>query len=233
MSSSWKYPHLIDPSWLELFQKEMEKPYFQNLRAFLVEEKRRGAIVYPPSQQIFTAFLQTALDQVKVVIMGQDPYHGPGQAHGLSFSVPEGIPQPPSLQNIFKELRRDLQIATPSSGSLLSWAKQGVLLLNATLTVRQGEPKSHFGRGWEIFTDQIIKALCSSNKSLVFLLWGKSALDKFQQIQTGQTNQHLILTAPHPSPLSAYSGFFGSSHFSKTNIYLNNWGLTPIDWKIF
>ncbi len=164
--------------------------------------------------------------------MGQDPYHGPGQAHGLSFSVPKGVPLPPSLQNIFKELKDDLQVPPPPHGCLIDWAKQGVLLLNATLTVRANEPKSHYGQGWEVFTDRIVQLLCLRKDPLVFLLWGKSALDKFQHIESGKGTDHLVLTAAHPSPLSAYSGFFGCRHFSKTNDFLKSKGKSPIDWKI-
>jgi uracil-DNA glycosylase len=223
---------LIDASWIDLFNSEAAKPYIQELQVFLSEEKKRGAVVYPPSEQIFYAFQKTALDKVKVVIMGQDPYHGPGQAHGLSFSVPKGIAQPPSLKNIFKELESDLKIHPPSHGSLISWAEQGVLLLNATLTVRENEPKSHYGRGWEIFTDQVVRTLCARKDPVVFLLWGRSALEKFQQIK-GENKGHFVLTAPHPSPFSAHSGFLGCSHFSKTNILLKNLGLSQIDWGIF
>lgn len=211
--------------WLE---EEFEKPYMKELRAFLVEEAR-AHVVYPPFKSIFNAFLETPFEDVKVVIMGQDPYHGPGQAHGLAFSVPEGIPTPPSLQNIFKELRSDLQVEPPKSGCLLGWARQGVLLLNATLTVRANEAKSHFGRGWEIFTDRAMSKLCERKDPVVFLLWGRSAYEKFHTISQGASH-HLVLTAPHPSPLSAYSGFFGCKHFSKANEFLTKVGKTPIDW---
>lgn len=225
--------NIVDPSWLDLFKEEFKKPYIQELQTFLGEERRKGSTIYPPSSQIFSAFSYTPLNQIKVVIIGQDPYHGPGQAHGLSFSVPEGIALPPSLKNIFKELYSDLHVPPPIHGSLLEWAKQGVLLLNATLSVRENEPKSHFGRGWEIFTDRIVKTLCDRKEPLVFLLWGRSAFDKLQQIQSiGEKSPHLILTAPHPSPFSAHSGFFGCAHFSKTNLFLKNLGLNPIDWKI-
>lgn len=225
---------LIDPSWVEFFQEEAQKSYIQNLKNFLEEERNRGATVYPPISQVFSAFQYTGLDKIRVVIMGQDPYHGKGQAHGLSFSVAEGMPQPPSLKNIFKELQADLQIPLPSHGSLISWAKQGVLLLNATLTVREKEPKSHYGQGWELFTDQVVRKVSCQKDPVVFLLWGKSALEKCQFIETsGEKDKHLILTSPHPSPFSAYSGFFGCSHFSKTNVFLKKNGLTPIDWKIF
>jgi uracil-DNA glycosylase len=222
----------IDSSWGEFFKTEAEKPYISGIESLLFEERQKGSLIYPPPEQTFSAF-QTPLDQVKVVIVGQDPYHGPGQAHGLAFSVSKGIPIPPSLKNIFQELQTDLKIPIPSHGSLVSWAKQGVLLLNATLTVRKNEPKSHFGRGWELFTDAVIRTIYSRQKPVVFLLWGRSAIDKLQQLQTSkEKHPHLILTAPHPSPFSAYSGFFGCAHFSKTNTFLKNSGLTPIDWKI-
>jgi uracil-DNA glycosylase len=165
------------------------------------------------------------------VIVGQDPYHGPGQAHGLSFSVPKGISQPPSLQNIFKELKEDLGVEPPEHGCLTDWTSQGVLLLNAILTVRANEPKSHHGRGWEIFTDRVIQLLCARKDPLVFLLWGKSALDKVQHIAAG-TSHHLVLTAPHPSPFSAHTGFMGCRHFSKANEFLKKIGKEPIDWRI-
>lgn len=221
---------MMEASWLERLEGEFEKPYMKRLEGFLADEMAR-AVVYPPMDLVFNAFCQTPFDAVKVVIMGQDPYHGPGQAHGLSFSVPKGVPAPPSLQNIFKEIESDLGIARPTSGCLLEWVKQGVLLLNATLTVRDGEPKSHFGQGWELFTDQVIRLLVERKDPLVFLLWGKSALDKFQHI-SGASKHHLILTAPHPSPLSAYAGFLGCKHFSKTNEFLMNHGKTPIDWAV-
>jgi uracil-DNA glycosylase len=221
----------MDPSWLSKLETEFEKPYMQNLRAFLLDEKQKGKLIYPPSKLIFNAFSQTSFDEVKVVIIGQDPYHGPGQAHGLSFSVPEGVPPPPSLQNIFKEIHSDLGLPILKKGCLLSWAKQGVLLLNATLSVRAGEAKSHHGKGWEQFTDRVIQLLCEKEDPIVFLLWGKSALDKFQQIGTG-SNRHLVLTAAHPSPLSAYAGFLGCRHFSQANAFLENRGKAPIDWTV-
>jgi len=222
----------MDPSWLERLQPEFEKPYMRKLLSFLDEEKRSGVVVYPPSELIFNAFCQTSFDAVKVVIMGQDPYHGSGQAHGLAFSVPEGVRPPPSLKNIFKELKSDLGLPIPSNGCLLSWAKQGVLLLNATLTVRGDEAKSHHGQGWELFTDRVIQLLCESPDPIVFLLWGKSALDKFQHIGSRETKNHLVLTAAHPSPLSAYTGFLGCGHFSKANEFLQRHGKQPIDWAV-
>ena len=222
---------LMDASWLKRLEGEFEKPYMKDLEAFLSQEIQSGAAIYPPFELIFNAFCQTPFDAVKVVIIGQDPYHGPEQAHGLSFSVPKGIAPPPSLQNIFKELRQDVGIPQPTHGCLIEWAEQGVLLLNATLTVRANEPKSHHDRGWEIFTDKVVQLLCAKKDPLVFLLWGKSALDKFQHI-SGMENHHLVLTAPHPSPFSAHTGFLGCSHFSKTNQFLKQVGKKQIDWAI-
>ncbi len=222
----------MEKSWRKLLDKEIARPYMEELKAFLAEEKKQGKIIYPPENQVFQAFLETPFDQVKVVIVGQDPYHGPNQAHGLSFSVlPEQKKLPPSLKNIFKELSRDLNISISSSGYLNSWAKQGVFLLNATLTVCQGEPRSHFGKGWETFTDAVIDLLAEKKDPIVFLLWGKSAQDKGSKIALKE-NGHLILSAPHPSPYSASSGFFGCSHFSKANAFLESVGKTPIDWKL-
>ncbi len=221
----------MEASWLELLQGEFEKPYMKELEAFLAKEIRSGAEIYPPFELIFNAFCQTPFDKVRVVIMGQDPYHGPGQAHGLSFSVPKGIPIPPSLQNIFKEIKDDLGIQPPNHGCLIEWARQGVLLLNATLTVRANEPKSHYGKGWEPFTDRVVQLLCTRKDPLVFLLWGKSAADKFQHICMNASH-HLVLAASHPSPLSAHSGFFGCRHFSKANEFLKKVGKKPIDWAI-
>ena len=222
----------MEASWLERLGEEFEKPYMKELEAFLARERAAGAEVYPPYELIFNAFCQTPFAEVKVVIMGQDPYHGPGQAHGLSFSVPPGVPAPPSLQNIFKEIRDDLGIPVPKSGCLTGWAKQGVLLLNATLTVRANEAKSHFGKGWEVFTDRVVRLLCMRKEPLVFLLWGKSALDKFQHIAECGTGRHLVLTAAHPSPLSAHAGFMGCRHFSKTNEFLKKAGIKPIHWAV-
>ncbi len=221
----------MEASWLELLGEEFEKDYMKNLEAFLAKEAAAGVEVYPPFELIFNAFCQTPFDQVKVVIMGQDPYHGPGQAHGLSFSVPKGVPAPPSLVNIFKEIRDDLGIDPPGHGCLVDWARQGVLLLNATLTVRANEAKSHHGKGWEAFTDKVIQLLCKRKDPLVFLLWGKSAYDKFQHICSNSSN-HFVLTCPHPSPLSAHSGFLGCRHFSKTNEFLKKVGKTPIHWAL-
>lgn len=221
----------MEASWLEKLGKEFEKPYMKELEAFLKQEMQSGAEIYPPFDLVFNALCQTHFDDVKVVIMGQDPYHGPGQAHGLSFSVPVGVPTPPSLQNIYKEIRDDLGFAIPEHGCLLHWAKQGVLLLNATLTVRAGEAKSHFGRGWERFTDRIIELLTEREDPIVFILWGKSAYEKFKHISS-TTSHHLVLTSPHPSPLSAHAGFFGNGHFSKANQFLIKSGKPPIDWAI-
>ncbi len=221
----------MEASWLEKLQDEFEKPYMKDLEAFLAGESRGGATVYPPFELVFNAFCQTPFDEVKVVIIGQDPYHGAGQAHGLSFSVPKGIAQPPSLQNIFKELKEDLGVAPPTHGCLVDWARQGVMLLNATLTVRAGEPKSHFGRGWETFTDRVVQLLCQRKDPVVFILWGKSAAEKFEHI-CANASHHLVLSAPHPSPFSAHSGFLGCRHFSKTNAFLKKVGKQPIDWTI-
>src|SRR5690606_26205325 len=185
----------IEASWLALLKEEFEKPYMKQLELFLAEEIASGATIYPPFELIFNAFCQTPFDKVKVVIMGQDPYHGEGQAHGLSFSVPKGVAQPPSLQNIFKELKDDLGISPPNHGCLIDWCKQGVLLLNATLTVRANEPKSHYGKGWETFTDRVIQLLCARKDPIVFLLWGKSAAEKFQHIAPARSSSpHLVLT---------------------------------------
>ncbi len=221
----------MDPSWKGRLQVEFEKSYMKSLKEFLQTEIASKTIIYPPMKQLFSAFDLTPFDQVKVVIMGQDPYHGPHQAEGLCFSVPKGVPIPPSLQNIFKELHSEFNLPKPSHGSLVSWAKQGVLLLNATLTVRENQPKSHFGRGWEEFTDQVIQMLAEKKDPIVFLLWGRSAIEKFEHFHK-KPLPHLVLTAPHPSPLSAYSGFFGCAHFSKANAFLKAHGKSEIDWKL-
>ncbi len=214
-------------SWHEYLKEEIKKPYIQELKAFLASETGE---VYPPEPLIFNAFRMTPYSDVKVVIMGQDPYHGPGQAQGMSFSVPCGMPLPPSLKNIYKELESDLGVSPPKSGCLTSWAEQGVLLLNATLTVRARTPKSHYGKGWEQFTDAVIAKLAERQDPMVFLLWGRSAMEKCDHIL--QNTHHAVLTAPHPSPYSASSGFFGCRHFSNANAYLKQWGKTPIDWTI-
>jgi len=218
----------IDQEWKEVLTEEFHKPYFETLRKFLVEEKKMF-VIYPPGKNIFEAFNRTPFSEVKVVILGQDPYHGPGQAHGLCFSVPSGVVFPPSLQNILKELESDLEIPFPESGDLSKWADQGVLLLNATLTVRANQAGSHQGNGWEQFTDAAIRNLSERHTGLVFLLWGNYARNKKNLIDLGK---HLILEAPHPSPLSVYRGFFGCRHFSVVNKWLEKNGKLPIDWKL-
>lgn len=219
---------VIEESWAEVLQPEFDSEYFQNLKYFLIDE-RKHHIVYPPGNMIFNAFNLTPLPAVKAVILGQDPYHGPGQAHGLCFSVPEGINLPPSLVNIYKELVSDLGIKPPKSGNLSRWAANGVLLLNATLTVRKAEAGSHQGKGWETFTDAVIKAISEYRAGVVFLLWGKYAMAKSSLIDQ---RKHFVLTAPHPSPLSASRGFFGCRHFSKANALLKSAGLVPVDWQL-
>ena len=219
----------IDPSWKEALKQEFSKPYFLQIVTFLKTEKLAGKTIYPPGPLIFNAFNTTPFEKVKVVILGQDPYHGPGQAHGLSFSIPNGIAQPPSLINIFKELNSDIGMPVPSNGNLIHWAEQGVLLLNASLTVRANEPMSHAKIGWAEFTDSVISKISEHRKNVVFLLWGKFAQEK--QILIDET-KHLILKAAHPSPFSADKGFFGCGHFSKANNYLTKNGIDPIDWKI-
>ena len=217
------------PSWLAHLAPELELPYMNQLKQFLLEQKQAGKIIYPESKNIFNAFNSTPLEQVKVVILGQDPYHGPHQAHGLCFSVQPGVPTPPSLQNIYKEIYRDLQFPIPSHGFLQSWAAQGVFLLNATLTVEQAHAGSHQGKGWEQFTDRAIQIVNQECKQVVFLLWGSYAQKKGQFIDG---RKHLILRAPHPSPLSAHRGFIGCGHFSKANQYLEQNGQAPIDWRL-
>ena len=221
----------LEASWHRELEEEIAKDDIKQLKEFLLREKAENQIVYPPEPLIFNAFLHTPFAKVKVVIIGQDPYHGPGQAHGLSFSVPKGIALPPSLKNIFIEIEKDLGIALSQNGCLSSWAEQGVLLLNATLTVRKGEPRSHYGKGWERFTDAVVSHLIKREDPIVFLLWGKSAQEKLQHILQNQNTPHAVLTAAHPSPYSV-SGFFGCCHFSKTNFFLEKWGKTPIDWKV-
>jgi uracil-DNA glycosylase len=218
----------IEESWKEVLASEFGNSYFLELKEFLTEEKAKYT-VYPPGSKIFNAFELTPFNQVKVVILGQDPYHGPGQAHGLCFSVPQGILPPPSLVNIFKEIEKDLGIPVPSGGNLEKWARQGVLLLNATLTVRANQPGSHQKRGWENFTHAVISRLSEKRVGLIFLLWGKFAQEKESLIDT---NKHYILKAAHPSPFSAYNGFFGCRHFSKTNEILRKHGLEEIDWNL-
>ena len=218
----------IEESWKVLLSDEFNKNYFIELKQFLLEEKKQHTI-YPRGSDIFNAFNFTPFEKIKVVILGQDPYHGNRQAHGLSFSVPNGVKKPPSLKNIFKELAEDLQIPIPETGNLTSWAKQGVLLLNATLTVRSKKAGSHQKKGWEKFTDAIIQKISTEKEGVIFLLWGRFAQDKVKLIDK---NKHQILTAPHPSPFSAYSGFFGCKHFSKTNAILKEQGLIEINWTI-
>ncbi|PCH93171.1 MAG: uracil-DNA glycosylase [Bacteroidetes bacterium] len=219
----------IDLSWKKELKSEFEKPYFHEIKKYLLDEKSQGKLVYPPSKLIFSAFNTTPFEEVKVVILGQDPYHGSGQAHGLSFSVPDNVPTPPSLVNIFKELNSDLEIPLPASGNLLGWAKQGVLLLNAMLSVRANSPASHRSIGWEQFTNAAIKALSENRSGLVFMLWGKFAKEKAELINP---EKHLILKSTHPSPFSANYGFFGCKHFSKANKYLQEHGTDPIEWKV-
>ena len=218
----------IEESWLKVLEAEFEQPYFANLKTFLVEEKRRYT-VYPPGSLIFNAYAHTPFDRVKVVILGQDPYHGPGQAHGLCFSVPDGVQPPPSLVNMCKEIYADLGIAPSASGNLECWADQGVFLLNATLTVRASTAGSHQNKGWEQFTDKVIQSLSAGREHLVFMLWGNYARAKKTLIDT---QKHFVLEAPHPSPLSANNGFFGCRHFSKANEYLRNHGMEPVDWSV-
>lgn len=220
----------IASEWKKSLENEFKEPYFHDLVEFLKDEKSSKQVVYPPGPLIFNAFNLTDLDQVKVVIIGQDPYHGPNQAHGLSFSVQKGILAPPSLMNIYKEIQNDLGITNlKTKGDLTYWAKQGVLLLNATLTVRANQPNSHAGIGWQRFTDKVIQLLNDQCEHLVFILWGNFAKEKGLHIDG---KKHLILKAAHPSPFSADKGFFGCKHFSKTNEYLVKHGKAPIDWMI-
>lgn len=219
----------IEASWKEVLADEFKKPYFKQITEHLKTEKAQGKIIYPPGPLIFNAFEHTPVKNVKVVILGQDPYHGPKQAMGLSFSVPKGVPPPPSLINIFKELQEDVGVPIPGNGDLTKWADQGVMLLNASLTVRAGEPMSHSKIGWHIFTDCVIRKISELKEHVVFLLWGKFAQEKKDLIDT---KKHHILKAAHPSPLSASHGFFGCRHFSKTNSYLMKQGLDPVDWAL-
>jgi uracil-DNA glycosylase len=219
----------IDEEWKNALKSTFLKPSFQHIRAFLRQEIGHGKIIYPPGKQIFNAFNKTPFSQVKVVILGQDPYHGAGQAHGLSFSVPNGVKPPPSLVNIFKELHSDIGMDIPRHGNLESWASQGVFLLNAMLTVESNQPGSHQGIGWQEFTDSAISKLSDQREHIVFMLWGAFAQQKEQLIDA---SKHLILKAAHPSPFSAYRGFFGCRHFSKANAYLFKHKLKPIDWQL-
>ena len=227
-------PGQLHPSWLAVVGDELEKPYMQALRDFLKQEKAAGKMIYPPSALIFNAFNHTPFEQVRVVIIGQDPYHGQDnkglpQAHGLSFSVPKGIAPPPSLVNIFKEIASDLGIKMSRNGDLTPWADQGVLLLNATLTVEQSKAGAHQGKGWEAFTDAAISALNAHREGLVFVLWGSDAQKKGDIIDA---QRHLVLKSPHPSPLSAHRGFFGNHQFSSINQHLIQQGQKPIDWQL-
>lgn len=219
----------IEESWKAVLKHEFTKPYFLQVATHLKTERATGAVIYPPGSLIFHAFFITPFDQLKVVILGQDPYHGPGQAHGLSFSVPEGVPPPPSLGNIYKELNKDIGMPIPKTGDLTKWAKQGVLLLNAVLTVRANEPASHAKIGWMDFTDAVIRKISDEKEGIVFLLWGRFAQEK--QILIDETKHH-VLKAAHPSPFSADKGFFGCKHFSRTNELLMKQGKSPIDWNL-
>lgn len=218
----------IDSSWLDALSDEFEKPYFKDLKAFLISEKTKYE-VFPPGKQIFSAFNHTPYNHVKVVIIGQDPYHGPGQANGLCFSVSDGIRQPPSLKNIFKELNTDLGAPIPSTGNLEPWAKQGILLLNTVLTVRRGEPNSHKKSGWITFTDAIIKKISDERKNIVFILWGANAKAKADLIDS---NKHFIVSGGHPSFASSHKQFFGNKYFSQTNTILEKIGKEPINWEL-
>ena len=219
----------IAPSWKKELADEFDQPYFKEIVDFLKTEKSQGKTVYPAGPLIFNAFESTPFDKVKVVILGQDPYHGPGQAHGLSFSVANGVAPPPSLVNIFKEIKDDLGLPIPSHGNLQHWADQGVLLLNASLTVMAHTPMSHSKIGWHHFTDAVIKHVSDDKEHVVFMLWGKFAQGKSALIDT---SKHLILVSAHPSPLSAHNGFLGNRHFSKANHWLEQHGLKPIDWSL-
>jgi uracil-DNA glycosylase len=219
----------LAPSWAAKLGDYLEREDMRALSEFLRAEKAAGKRIYPPGSQMFAALDATPFEQVKVVILGQDPYHGPGQAHGLSFSVPPGIDVPPSLLNIFKELERDLGIPRPGHGCLEAWARQGVLLLNAVLSVEAGKAGSHQGRGWEGFTDHVVETLAREREGLVFMLWGSYAQAKGRVIDT---RRHCVLRAPHPSPLSAHRGFIGCGHFSAANRWLSGRGLAPIDWRL-
>lgn len=223
----------LEESWKQRLQDEFSQPYMETLRAFLLERKRAGATIYPPGPLIFNALNSTPFDSVKVVILGQDPYHGPGQAHGLSFSVPDGVPPPPSLRNMCKEIADDVGApepgVLPKNGNLQPWVAQGVLLLNAVLTVERGQAGAHQGKGWEQFTDRVVAELDRGREGLVFMLWGSYAQKKGASIDS---KRHLVLKAPHPSPLSAHRGFLGCRHFSRANAWLSRQGKTPIDWNL-
>lgn len=216
-------------TWSDVLSDEKDKPYFQSIMQFLKQELAAGKTIYPPQNELFSAFKETSYDEVKVVILGQDPYHGAGQAHGLSFSVKPQVKLPPSLKNIFQELKNDLQIPISTQGCLTPWAKQGVLLLNTSLSVEASQPQSHAGIGWTQFTDRVIRTLNDHQKPIVFLLWGAHAKNKAVLINN---SNHLVLTAPHPSPFSAHQGFLGCKHFSKTNDFLISKGRQPIHWDL-
>lgn len=218
----------LEESWKTRLTSEFEQPYMQNLKAFLLEEKRLGKVIFPNGSNIFAALNHAVFDKIKVVILGQDPYHGPNQAHGLCFSVQKDVAIPPSLRNIYLELKKDIAFTIPNHGCLINWADQGVLLLNSVLTVEQGKPASHEGKGWEIFTDRIIELLNQERENLVFMLWGNYARKKGAIIDR---SRHLVLESAHPSPLSAQK-FFGCKHFSKANAYLVDRNIQPIDWAI-
>lgn len=217
----------IENSWKIALSEEFEKPYFQSLKQFIVAEKTAGKIIFPPGPEIFTAFNSTPLDRVQVVILGQDPYHGTGEAHGLSFSVKDGVAIPPSLQNIYKEIAAEFNTTPPKSGNLMRWAEQGVLLLNAILTVEKDQAASHRNKGWEFFTDAAIKAVNDQCSNVIFILWGNFAKSKASLIDR---SKHCILEGPHPSPLSAHRGFFGCGHFKQANEYLTQHGKSAISW---
>lgn len=219
----------LHESWLAPLRQEFSSPYMETLRSFLLSEKASGKRIFPKGSEYFRALDLTPLDKVRVVILGQDPYHGPGQAHGLCFSVQPGVRTPPSLVNIFKELKSDLGIAPPGHGFLEHWALQGVLLLNSVLTVEMGQAASHQGKGWERFTDAVIAQINARAEPVVFMLWGSYAQRKAGFVDN---HRHLVLKAPHPSPLSAHNGFFGCGHFSKANGFLERNGMTPIDWAL-
>lgn len=219
----------LEPSWLAVLEEEFAQPYMVQLGDFLRREKATGKKIYPAGSDFFAAFTHTPLDAVKVVILGQDPYHGPGQAHGLCFSVPAGVPPPPSLKNIFKEIQAELHVPPPDHGDLSSWADQGVLLLNSVLSVESGRAASHQGQGWEAFTDKVIDVVNRKCEGVVFMLWGSYAQRKGALIDTAK---HLVLKAPHPSPLSAHRGFFGCGHFQAANQYLVSTGQRPIEWQL-
>lgn len=219
----------LEPSWKALLQQEFEQEYMLALREFLLAEKKQGKLIYPPGADIFNALNMTPFNKVKVVILGQDPYHGPAQAHGLCFSVQPGVPLPPSLLNIYKEIHADLGIPLSRNGCLTCWAQQGVLLLNSVLTVESGKAASHQGKGWELFTDKVIEVLNQGSEHLVFMLWGSYAQRKGAMIDR---NRHLVLQSPHPSPLSAHRGYFGNKHFSRANAYLSEHACEAINWSV-